>query len=133
MCEIAINTNLHKEQVEVEISGTCAGFATVTQQLVKLSTGVFTIKNMPNRYYPTQISRLSLETVVQSSGVITALVDGADFKLSGDVQAFRKLTDFLASLSSLSPGEHFHLDWFANEDLLAPATADMSFVFLIEA
>jgi hypothetical protein len=133
MCPIAINVSSHQEHTEVDISGTHVDFASVTKQLTDLSTGMFPLKHLPNRYYPVPLSRLSIELLPHSNGVITALTEGAEFRLSGDAQAFQKLTVFLESLSNLPVGEHFHLDWFGNEDLLAPATADMAFVFSIEA
>ncbi|MFC6225310.1 hypothetical protein ACFP2F_18830 [Hymenobacter artigasi] len=133
MCEIAINISTQEEYSEIDISGTEADFASAAKQLAERSTGVFALNLKPNIYFPLPMKHLSMETVGQSKGVISALIHGAEFKLVGDSQAFRKLTDFVESLVNVPPGGHFHLDWFANADLLAPATADMSFIFSIKA
>lgn len=79
------------------------------------------------------LHQVLIEPMSQSDGVVTVLLEEKALKLSGDAQAFQKLRAFLLSLSNLAAGEHFHLDWFANEDLLAPSTANMSFVFSLEA
>ncbi|TGE20988.1 Imm32 family immunity protein [Hymenobacter metallicola] len=132
MCEIAINTSVCQGEYEIDISGTSAEFADVTKQLKALSRGVFPLKHQPNTYHPVAMRQVVIEPVGHSNGVVTAQIEGAEFTLSGDAEAFRKLSAFLTSLSNLSAGEHWHLDWFANDDLLAPATAHMAFVFSIE-
>lgn len=135
MCEIAINTSSHQEQSEIEISisGTCAEFASASKRLNGLSTGVFPLKHKLDRHYPVLMRQLTIKPMHQSNGVITARIDGAALNLSGDTQAFGKLTEFVANVSTLDAGGHVHLDWFANTDLLSPATDNMSFVFYIEA
>jgi hypothetical protein len=135
MCEIAINTGPHREDSEIEIAilGSCAEYASVSKNLNDLPTGVFPLKHKPNKYYPLTISKVSIERMDQSNGVIAVQIDGAELRLSGDSQAFRKLTEFLANVSTLDAGGHVHLDYFGNPDLLAPATDNMSFVFSIEA
>jgi hypothetical protein len=133
MCGIAINISSQQGHFEIDILGATADFASLTKQLTIPAAGVFPLKYKPNTHFPVPMSHLSIEPVGQSKGVITALIEGAELTLSGDAQAFQKLTAFLESLSTLSPGEHFHLDWFANEDLLAPVTANMSFTFSIKA
>jgi hypothetical protein len=134
MCEIAINTGPHQEhsEIEISISGTCAEYASASKNLNGLTTGVFPLKHKPNKYYPLIISELSVDMMSQSNGVFVAQIEGAELRLSADSQAFRKLTEFLANVSTLDAGGHVHLDWFANPDLLAPATDNMSFVFYIE-
>lgn len=132
MCEIAIKTSLHQGEYEIGIWGTRAEFANLTKPFTGLSRRVFLLKLLPEPYYPVPMQQVVVEPVVHSNGVVTVQIDGSEFTLSGDAQAFLKLTAFLESLSNLSIGEHWHLDWFDNEDLLAPATANMSFVFYIE-
>ncbi|WBA44205.1 hypothetical protein [Hymenobacter canadensis] len=132
MCEVAINISTQQEYSEIDISGNEADFASAAKQLAERSIGIFALKLKPNIHFPLPMRHLSMETVSHSSGVITALIQGAEFKLVGDSQAFRKLTDFVESLGNVPPGGHFHLDWFANADLLAPATANMSFIFSIK-
>lgn len=133
MSLIAINVNSQQEYSEIDISGTAAEFANFTEHLAKLSTGVLSLKSHPNLYFPISMDQLLIELMDQSDGLLTAQIIGTDFKLSGDPQAFRKLIDFLKSLPNLSPEEHFHLDWFANEDLLAPSTSTMAFIFSMKA
>jgi hypothetical protein len=133
MCDIAINTNLFQDEYELAISGTRAEFTHVTKQLKDLSEGAFALKYKPDKYYPLPIHQVLIAPISQSDGVVTVLIEEKALKLSGDAQAFQKLSAFLLSLSNLAAGEHFHLDWFANEDLLAPTTANMSFVFSLEA
>lgn len=133
MCEIAINISTQQVPSEIEISGSEAAFANAAKQLAERSTGVFALNPKPNRYFPLPMRHLSMQTVSHSNGVITALMQGAEFRLVGDSRAFRKLTDFVESLANVPPGGHFHLDWLANADVLAPATAEMSFIFSIKA
>jgi hypothetical protein len=133
MCEIAIHISTQQEYSEIDISGTEADFASAAKQLAERSTVVFALNLKPNIHFSLPMKHLSLETVNQSNGVITALIHGGEFKLVGDSLAFRKLADFVESLGNVPPGGHFHLDWFANADLLAPATADMSFIFSVKA
>jgi hypothetical protein len=110
MCGIAINISSQQGHFEIDILGATADFASLTKQLTIPAAGVFPLKYKPNKHFPVPMSHLSIEPVGQSKGVITALIEGAEFMLSGDAQAFQKLTAFLESLSTLSPGEHFHLD-----------------------
>jgi hypothetical protein len=133
MSVIAINVNSQQGYHEINISGTAVEFANLAEYLTNLSTGVLSLKNDSNPFFPISMDQLLIELVDQSDGRITAQVTDKDFKLLGDTQAFRKLIDFLESLPNLSPGEHFHLDWFANEDLLAPSTSNMTFIFSMKA
>jgi hypothetical protein len=133
MCEISINASSQEEDYEINISGTCAEFANAKKQLNGLTGGVFALKHRLETYCPLSIRHVVIEPVGHSNSVVTAVIEEEAFKLSGDAHAFRKLSEFLASLSNLSAGEHFHLDWFANADMLAPTTANMSFIFFIEA
>ncbi|MBX0289516.1 hypothetical protein K3G63_03655 [Hymenobacter sp. HSC-4F20] len=132
MCEIAINVGLLQEYSEVDISGTAAGFVKLAGRLVKNSTGIFSLTLKRNAYFPVTISEVSLELVDQSEGLIDAQIHGTELKISGDSRAFQKLAAFLESLSCVPPGGHFHLDWFSDEDLLAPTTSTMSFIFSVE-
>lgn len=133
MPEIAINVNLQQECYEVNISGTAAAFATFTNHLINLSTAVYSLDKSPNIYFPTQLDRLSVRLVDQSSGLISVQIDNEEFNIVGDEQAFMRFADFAESLQNLSPGEHFHLDWFANENLLSPTTSNMVFIFSMRA
>ena len=133
MSKIAINISLQQEHFEIDISGNAAGFANLTDYLSRSPTGVFPLKSSPNTYFPMSIKILSTKLVEQSKGLVTAQVSDAELRLMGDPKAFLKLGAFLESLQNLSPGEHFHLDWFSNEDLLAPNTSNMSFIFSIES
>ncbi|TGD79765.1 hypothetical protein [Hymenobacter wooponensis] len=134
MSEIAINLSLQEAQYEIDLSGTAAQFASLVNRvnhLTKYSPDVLSLRYKPSAY-PTAMRQLWLEQVDQSNGLITVQVNDIILKLLGNSQAFYKLTVFLESLSNLRPGEHFHLDWFSNEDLLAPTTASMSFIFSME-
>jgi hypothetical protein len=133
MCGIAINTSSLQGHSEIDISGKVADFTRFAKQLPDLSSGVVSLRQEPSPYFPMSMSQVIVEPVSQSEGLLTARIEGAGLRLSGDGQAFRKLADFLESLSTLSPGAHFHLDWFANDDWLAPATATMSFIFSLKA
>ena len=135
MCELSINVcSLQGEfegHTEIDISGTSADFLSFSNCLIEFSTKGFSLRQRPAIHYPKSLHHLSLELIDQSNQLITMQVEGVDFKITGDLEAFQKLSSFLESLSSLSPGEHFHLDWFADEDLLAPATSTSSFIFSV--
>ncbi|MDF7814347.1 hypothetical protein [Hymenobacter sp. YC55] len=137
MCELSVNIcSLQGEfegHTEIDISGTSADFLSFSYCLTEFPTKGFSLRQIPNIYYPKSLHHLSLELVDQSNRLITMQVEGVDFKITGDLEAFQKLRSFLKSLSSLSPGEHFHLDWFANKDLLTPATDTLSFTFSVLA
>lgn len=129
MIGIAINVSSNQEYFEIDISGNNIEFTSFTKQLSKNQTGVITLKFEPDNYFPKSIKFLSTALLEDSDGLITAQVIDDEFKLSGDSLAFQKLINFLESVPNLSPGEHFHLDQFDHEDLLAPITSNMSFVF----
>ncbi|MBT9395500.1 hypothetical protein KLP40_20210 [Hymenobacter sp. NST-14] len=135
MCELSVNVcSLQGEfegHTEIDISGTSADFLRFSYCLSEFPTKGFSLRQKPNIYYPKSLHHLSLDLVDQSNRLITMQVEGVDFKITGDLEAFQKLSSFLESLSNLSPGEHFHLDWFADEDLLAPATNTLSFIFSV--
>ena len=133
MSEIAINLSLQEAQYEIDLSGTAAQFASLVNRVNRLTTcspDVLSLRYEPSPY-PEAMSQLWLEQVDQSNGLIEVQINDTVLKLLGDSQAFYKLKVFLESLSNLRPGDHFHLDWFANEDLLASTTANMSFVFSV--
>jgi len=133
MSEIAINISEPQEGVEINISGNASAFTALADHLSKNTTSILLLKSEPNAYFPRKMEFLSTVLLEQSNGLITVQVIDAEFRLVGDSQAFQKLGSFLESLENLIPGEHFHLDWFANGDLLAPDTADMSFIFWMES
>ena len=132
MYTIAINVSMQKEYFEIDISGNAVEFASFTNYLSKRPTDIFPLKSKPNAYFPKSMKSLSTELLEQSDGLIAVQIVNNDFRIIGDSQAFLKLVDFLESLPNLSPGEHFHLDWFSNESLLAPSTSNMSFIFFME-
>ncbi|WP_139252460.1 hypothetical protein [Hymenobacter psychrotolerans] len=137
MRELSINVCSLQEEfeghTEIDISGTSADFLSFSCCLTEFPAKGFSLRQRPTIHYPTSLHYLSLELVDQSNKLITMQVEGLDFKITGDLDAFQKLRSFLESLSNLRPGEHFHLDWFADEDLLAPATDTLSFTFSVLA
>ncbi|WBO84177.1 hypothetical protein [Hymenobacter yonginensis] len=137
MCELSINVSSLKGEfeghTEIDISGTTADFLSFSYCLTEFPTKEFSLRQRPTIYYPISLHHLSLELVDQSNQLITMQIEGVGFKITGDLEAFQKLRSFLESLSNLRPGEHFHLDWFADEDLLAPATTISSFIFSVLA
>jgi hypothetical protein len=137
MIGIAINVSSHQEYFEVDISGNNIDFTSFVKQLLntlsKNQTGVITLKIEPNTYFPKPIRYLSTALLEDLDGLITVQIIDDKFKLSGDALAFQKLINFLESVPNLSPGEHFHLDQFDHEDLLAPITSNMSFIFSMKS
>lgn len=132
MCGIAINVGLLQGHSEVAVSGTAAGFVKLAGCVAEISTGVCSLTPKRNAYFPVAVSEVAWEIIDQSEGLIAAQIHGTELKISGDSQAFQKLAAFLESLSCMSPRGHFHLDWFSNEDLLAPTASTMSFIFSVE-
>ena len=114
MCGIAINISSQQGHFEIDILGATADFANLTKQLTIQAAGVFPLKYKPNTHFPVPMSHLSIEPVGQSKGVITALIEGAEFTLSGDAQAFH--TNSLVVPLAVSLEEPSSL-WYVREQM----------------
>ena len=113
----------------IAISGSADALLSLGRALSEGKDIQFKAEEIPSRFYPILLRGFSFNLLSTTEALLEVVVEAQQLHISGGAKTAEKLGQSLLNFFSgeVMPGEHFHLDFFEGNGILAPTRYHLIF------